>query len=250
MLMLAWRKQWAWLGLVVRRPKVLAGFALSALLLSVNWFIYIWAVDHNRVVDASLGYFIAPLVNVALGFLLLKERLRPTQWLAIALAACAVLWLTWQAGHLPWIPLALALSFGTYGLLRKTATLGTLEGLSLEILLLAPLALAYLVWLSWHGANSFPDASISSKMLLVLAGPVTAIPLLLFAASARQISLSTLGMLQYITPSLQLMLGVWLFHEPFSTARIGGFILIWAALALYTADSLWHSKIQPPNEAN
>jgi chloramphenicol-sensitive protein RarD len=250
MLLLALRKQWAWLSLVVRRPKVLASFALSATVLSVNWFIYIWAIDHNRVVDASLGYFVTPLVNVMLGYVLLKERMRPIQWLAIALAACAVLWMTWQAGQFPWIPLALALSFGTYGLLRKTAALGTLEGLSLEILLLTPPALAYLAWLNWQGANSFPDASTPLQILLVLAGPVTAIPLLLFAASARQISLATLGMLQYITPSLQLILGVYLYHEPFDTARIGGFILTWVALILYTADTLWHSKIQVLKETN
>jgi chloramphenicol-sensitive protein RarD len=250
MLMLAWRRQWAWLGALASRPRVLASFVLSALLLSCNWFIYIWAVNNDRVVDASLGYFITPLVNVALGYFLLKERLRNVQWMAIALASCSVLWLTWQAGGVPWIPLALALTFGSYGLLRKTAALGPLEGLSLEILLLAPLALGYLFWLSWHGANSFPRAAGIFQVLLALSGPVTAIPLLLFAASARRIPLSTLGMMQYITPIMQLMLGVWLYHEPFGMVRAGGFILAWAALLLYTVDSLWHSKIQAAHQAN
>ncbi|HJV52076.1 MAG TPA: EamA family transporter RarD, partial [Noviherbaspirillum sp.] len=205
---IAWRRQWAWLGDVMRRPKVLAGFTASALLLSSNWFIYIWAVNDGRVVDASLGYFINPLFNVLLGFLLLRERLRPVQWTAVALAAAGVAWLTWQGGQLPWVALALAVTFGLYGLLRKTAALGALEGLALETLLLFPLALAYLVVLTVQGRNGFAHAPLSLQLLLAAAGPITAIPLLLFAAGARRIPLSVLGLLQYIGPTLQLLLGV------------------------------------------
>jgi chloramphenicol-sensitive protein RarD len=240
-IVLAWRKQWAWIGSVLRQPKVLAGFAASALLLSTNWFIYIWAVNNGRVVDASLGYFINPLVNVLLGFLLLHERLRLGQWAAVALAGAGVAWLTWQGGHPPWIGLGLALSFGFYGLLRKTAALGALEGLSLETLILFPFAMGYLVILTLGNHNAFAGAPLSSQWLLAAAGPITAIPLLLFAAGARRISLSLLGLLQYIGPTLQLLLGVWLYHEPFGGARLAGFAMIWAALALYSAEGLWRA---------
>jgi chloramphenicol-sensitive protein RarD len=240
-IVLAWRRQWSWLGDVLRRPKVLAGFAASALLLSGNWFIFIWAVNNGHVVDSSLGYFINPLFNVLLGSLLLRERLRPVQWTAVALAACGVVWLTWQGGSLPWIALALAATFALYGLLRKTAALGALEGLALETLLLFPLAFVYLVMLTLDGRNSFASASTTSQLLLAAAGPITAIPLLLFAAGARRIPLSLLGLLQYIGPTLQLLLGIWLYHEPFSSTRLAGFALIWSALAVYTLEGLWQN---------
>jgi chloramphenicol-sensitive protein RarD len=242
MVVLAWRRQWKWLGETVRRPKVLAGFAASAVLLSTNWFIYIWAVNSGRVVDSSLGYFINPLVNILLGFVLLRERLRAGQWAAIAVAAAGVAWLTWQTGHPPWIGLALALTFGTYGLLRKTAVLGPLEGLSLETLLLFPFAFGYLVLLTGDHRNAFLDASTSSQWLLAAAGPITAVPLLLFAAGARRISMATLGLLQYIGPSLQLLIGVALYHEPFSGGRLLGFVVIWSALAIYSLEGLWWTR--------
>lgn len=238
---LAWRRQWAWIGKVVRQPRVVAGFAASALLLSANWFVYIWAVNNGQVLDASLGYFINPLVNVMLGFAFLHERLRPVQWAAVAIAACGVAWLTWQGGHPPWIALVLAASFGGYGLLRKTATLGPLEGLALETMVLAAPALAYLVFLSSTGQNHFSDATPSLQWLLAAVGPVTAIPLLLFAAGARRIPLSLLGLLQYIGPTMQLLLGVWLYGEPFGGARLAGFALIWAALAVYSLEGLWQA---------
>lgn len=240
-IVLACRRQWAWLSDVRRRPKVLAGFVASATLLSINWLCYIWAVNHGRVVDASLGYFINPLVNVLLGFLLLGERMRMVQWTAVGIAAGGVAWLTWQTGSLPWIGLTLALTFGTYGLLRKTAALGALEGLSLETFVLFPVAFVYLAWLTLQGGNAFLTTTGSTRWLLVAAGPITAIPLLMFAAGARRIPLSLLGLLQYIGPSLQLMLGVWLYHEPFGSARLIGFALIWAGLALYSLESLWQT---------
>jgi chloramphenicol-sensitive protein RarD len=239
LIVLAARRQWAWIGKVLRRPKVLAGFTASAVLLSVNWYIYIWAVNNNHVVDASLGYFMNPLVSVLLGFLLLHERLRPAQWAAIALAGVGVAWLTWQAGHPPWIGLALAFSFGIYGLLRKTAALGALEGLSLETFLLFPVAFGYLVLLALHHQNAFLQASEGSRWLLVAAGPITAIPLILFAAGARRIPLSTLGLMQYLAPSLQLLLGVWLYNEPFGGKLLVGYAVIWSALALYSLEGIW-----------
>ncbi len=246
LVVLAWRGQWQWFGPILRQPRVLASFALSALLLSANWFLYIWAINNDRIVEASLGYFINPLVNVMLGFLLLRERLRTTQKLAVLLAALGVVWLTWQTGALPWIALVLAGSFGCYGLLRKTAALGALEGLSLETMMLAPLALVAMVWLTATGSAAWPQVGWSQQGLLLLAGPITAIPLLLFAAGARRIPLSLLGMLQYIGPSLQLAIGVWLFHEPFGPARMIGFVIIWSALAIYSLESLWHNKVATP----
>lgn len=246
LVVLAWRGQWRWFSPILRQPRVLASFALSALLLSANWFLYIWAINNDRIVEASLGYFINPLVNVMLGFLLLRERLRTTQKLAVLLAALGVVWLTWQTGALPWIALVLAGSFGCYGLLRKTAALGALEGLSLETMMLAPLALVAMVWLTATGTAAWPQVGWSQQGLLLLAGPITAIPLLLFAAGARRIPLSLLGMLQYIGPSLQLAIGVWLFHEPFGPARMIGFVIIWSALAIYSLESLWHNKVATP----
>ena len=237
---------WAWVRLVIARPAMLGRFVVTASVVTMNWGVYIWAINSNRVVDASLGYFINPLVNVLLGALLLGEHMRPAQWAAVAVAASGVLWLTVQAGTLPWIGLTLAVSFGTYGLLRKTATLGALEGLTLETALLFPLAFGYLVWLALHQQNTFVEASASMRWLLVAAGPVTAVPLLLFAAGARRIPFTLLGLLQYIGPSLQLLLGVWLYQEPFARAKAAGYALIWAALALYTAESLWQNWRRVP----
>lgn len=237
------RRQWGWVRPLARQPRVVGGFVASAFLLSGNWFIYIWAINNGHVIDASLGYFITPLLNVMLGFLLLHERPRRPQWLAIGLAACGVAWLAWQTGQMPWIALALAATFGGYGLLRKTAKLGPLEGLSFETLILFPLALAYVLWLSWHGQNTFVTTpSNTTRWLLAASGPITAIPLLLFAAGARRLPLSALGLLQYISPTMQLLLGVWLFRESFTPERMTGFVAIWAALALYAAEGLWSAR--------
>jgi chloramphenicol-sensitive protein RarD len=243
------RRQWSWLAALKGQPRVIISFAVSALLLSGNWLLYIWAVNNGHVIEASLGYFINPLVNVMLGYLVLKERLRGGQWAAIALAALGVLWLTWQAGHMPWIALVLAASFGGYGLMRKTAQLGALEGLSFETMILFPFALAYLVWLTLHGQNSFvTTSSDTTRWLLVASGPITAIPLLLFASGARKIPLSVLGLLQYIGPTIQLSLGVFVFHEAFTRERLIGFALIWMALALYATEGVLVSrrKSEPP----
>jgi chloramphenicol-sensitive protein RarD len=237
------RRQWKWLPKVLGQPRVIVSFVASAFLLSANWLVYIWAVNNGHVIEGSLGYFINPLVNIMFGYLILKERLRGGQWAAIALAALGVAWLTWQAGTVPWIALILASTFGAYGLMRKTAALGALEGLSFETMVLFPLALAYIIWLSLHGDNRFVTASDHTRWLLLAAGPITAIPLLLFASGARRIPLSVLGLLQYISPTIQFLLGVWLFHEAFTAERLVGFLLIWSALALYAAEGLWRSRL-------
>ena len=241
-LVLAGLRRWAWLGPVLRSPRLLATCALSALLLSSNWLVYVWAVQHGHVVEASLGYFINPLVNVMLGFVFLRERLRPVQWLAIGLAAAGVVWLTVTAGRLPWIALVLALSFGFYGLMRKTAQLGALEGLTLETLILSPFAAGALTYWTVQGSSAFASGGAGQAAWLLLAGPLTAIPLLLFAAGARRITLTTLGLVQYLSPTIQFLLGVWLYHEPLAGARLVGFVLIWSALAVYSAESLWRSR--------
>ncbi|GAB2600291.1 EamA family transporter RarD [Ramlibacter solisilvae] len=236
LVLLAVLGRWAWLRDIARRPRTLATFALSALLLSANWLIYVWAVNNGRVVDSSLGYFITPLVNVLLGYFVLHERPRRAQWYALAIAAAGVLWLTFFAGSLPWVGLVLAASFGIYGLIRKTAPLGALEGLALETLLLAPLAAGLLAWQTLHAGSALSGGDPALFGLLVLGGPLTALPLLLFAAGARRIPLTTLGVLQYIGPTIQFTLGVWLFHEPFAGPRLVGFVLIWLALVVYTAE--------------
>jgi chloramphenicol-sensitive protein RarD len=240
--LLALKRRWAWIAPAWRDVRVLRAFAASSLLISINWYLYIWAVVHDRIVEASLGYFINPLVNVLLAAFVLHERLRRGQWAAVALAAAGVAWLTWQAGTLPWIALLLACSFAGYGLLRKTAPLGALEGLAMETLMLGPLALALLAALWMRGDASFAHAGPLTLALLAAAGPITAVPLLLFAAGARRIPFSLLGLLQYIGPTLQLLVGVAVFHEPFAGARVAGFAAIWVALALYTLEGWWQGR--------
>ena len=235
-------RRWSWLGPVLRQPKILGSFVASSLFLATNWLVYVWSVQHGHVLDASLGYFINPLVNVALGFFFLHERPRPWQWLAVGLAALGVLWLALQAGHAPWIALVLAGSFGVYGLLRKIAPLAAVEGLALETLVLAPFAvLALIVWTA-QGQSAFVTGDPTQLGWLLLGGPLTAGTLLLFAAGARRIPLATLGLVQYVSPSLQFGLGVWLYGEPVNPARMIGFALIWTALAVYSLEGLWVSR--------
>lgn len=241
-------RRWAWVADVLRQPRTLLIFAASALLLSTNWVVYVWAVNNGRVMEASLGYFINPLVNVALGMVFLHEKLRAPQRWALAVAAAGVAWLTWTAGVPPWIALALAFSFGLYGLLRKTAPLGALEGLALETALLAPLAIPALAWLSSHG-GTLSHASPATWGWLLFAGPLTAVPLLMFAYGARRVTMATLGLLQYLAPTIQFALAVWVFHEPLKPERLVGFVLIWIALALYSAESLWRLRQASPAPA-
>jgi chloramphenicol-sensitive protein RarD len=235
-------RRWQWVLPVLSDKRLLARFAASAVLLSTNWGIYIWAVNAGHIVEASLGYFINPLINVLFGMAFLHERLRPVQWIAVAVAAAGVVWLTWVNGAPPWISIALALTFGGYGLLRKTASLGALEGLTLETIILCPVALLYLFVMNAHGGSGFSEASIGVKLLLAAAGPITAVPLLLFAAGARRIPLSMLGLIQYITPTLQLLIGVVIYHEFFGHDQLIGYGAIWAALALYSAEGISRAR--------
>ncbi|MFM2119587.1 MAG: EamA family transporter RarD [Pseudomonadota bacterium] len=236
--LLALRGGFGWLGPALRNPALLRSFGASALLLAANWFIYIWAIGQGRVIEASLGYFITPLANVLTGRLVLKEKLSTGQWLAVALATAGVAWMSLRLGAPPWIALALATSFSIYGYLRKTAPLGALEGLTLETLALAPFALVGLGWTLWAGSNAFAAAPALQQGLLVGVGPLTAIPLLLFAAGARRIPMAVLGMLQYIGPSIGMLLGVFWFHEAFGGARAQGIVIIWAGCAVFSADLL------------
>lgn len=233
-------RQVAWLAVLRRQPRLLWTFALSAAALSVNWLVYIWAVGQGRVVDASLGYFINPLVSVVLGVFVLKERLRLAQWAAVGVAALGVLWLSVLAGELPWIGLIVAASFGVYGLLRKTAPIDALGGLTLETLLLLPVALGYLVYSSFGAGGVFAGGGSSRTLLLLAAGPVTALPLLAFGAGARRIPLALVGILQYVAPTLQLLLGLVAFGEMLPGQKLIGFALIWLAVLLYSVEALAH----------
>ncbi|WP_028535070.1 EamA family transporter RarD [Paludibacterium yongneupense] len=232
------KRHWRWLLPVARDAGKLKLFAFSSSALTLNWLIYIWAVNSGHVVESSLGYFINPLVNVLLGRIFLGERLLPVQGMAVGLACAGVAWLTLLQGGVPWIALSLAFTFGVYGLLRKRAPLPSLEGLALETLLMLPLALGCLAWIGFRGASAFGAGDPGIDILLIGAGVVTAVPLLLFAAGARRLKLATLGLVQYISPSLQLLLGVCLYREPFGAGRALGFIFIWCGLALYTGSSV------------
>ena len=216
--------------------------AASAVFISMNWLIYVWAVANGHVVDASLGYFINPLFSVVLGVFVLGERLNRAQWTAVALAAAGVLYLAVVLGRPPWIALWLAGSFGMYGLIRKVVAVEAVPGLATETLLLAPFALAFLAWSQWQGSGALGHSGPTVDALLVGSGLVTAMPLALFAYGARRIPLSTLGLVQYIGPTLQFLIGVFVFHELFPRARAAGFVMIWSALAIYAADGLWRRR--------
>ena len=223
-------------------PRSLAINALSATLLTANWLVYIWGVNTGHVIECSLGYFLVPLVNVAAGRWMLHEHLRRAQWFAIALAAGGVALMIAQLGHPPWIALTIAGTWGAYGLMRKQSPLGSLAGLTVETLLLAPFAIAFLLWQHHTGAGALGRVDVTTHVLVLSAGVITAVPLLMFAYGARRIRLSTMGLLQYLAPTVQFALGVWLYHEPLSRARMLSFGFIWAGLALYTADNLWSQR--------
>ena len=239
---MALRGQLGLLSATITQPALLARLALTALLISGNWLVWVWSVTHNHIVESSLGYYINPLVNVLLGVLVLRERLNRPQWLAIGLAALAVLYLALLAGRPPWIAGTLALCFSLYGLVRKVISVDALPGLTTETLLLMPLAVGYLGWCEWGGSGAFTAAGAAIAALLVGGGVITAIPLFLFAYAARALPYSTTGVMQYITPTLQLLIGVALYHESFGPARAAGFALLWVALLIYAADELWRAR--------
>lgn len=242
LLLLVITRHWSWVATSLRRPRTLLLFLASACLLAANWYTYIWAVNAGHIVDSSLGYFINPLVSVLLGVLFLGERLRPWQGVAVAIAAVGVLYLTVGLGAFPWIGLLLAGTFGLYGLLRKIAPLGSLEGLTLETALLSLPALVYLLLLDRAGTGAFGHPNLAISFLLAGAGVVTAFPLLLFASAARHVTLATVGILQYIAPTLQFLLGVLVYGEPFSPGRLAGFAIIWLALAIYTGEAVYRER--------
>lgn len=248
-LVLTVRHNWGWLRGALHRPRVLLTFALSGTLLAINWFTYIWGVNAGFIVETSLGYFINPLVNVLLGFLILKERLRPAQWLALSVALAGVLYLTVSYGAFPWIAMTLAFSFGVYGLIRKTAPLNSAEGLFLETSVLFLPAFGFLLLQEARGIGALAHSSPTTNLLLIGAGVVTSVPLLLFASGARRITLTSLGLLQYIAPTLQFLIGVLIYNEEFGPARMIGFGLIWLALVLYSAESINYRRRTRPTEA-
>ncbi len=239
---MAARGEFGTLGAIAVRSGLLPRLIASAVFITINWLTFVWAINNDHVVDISLGYYINPLVNVLLGIFVLSERLNRMQWVAVALAAAGVTYITIQTGSLPWPALAVAVSFGLYGLIRKTAHVDALPGLAIELVLLAPFALGYLLWCEMNGTGAFGHSTVTIDTLLVFSGLVTAVPLTLFAYGARRIPYSTVGILQYIGPSLQLAGAVLFFGEPFQRARAIGFAFIWIALLVYASDGLWRAR--------
>ncbi|CAL9295925.1 EamA family transporter RarD [Streptomyces sp. SudanB66_2053] len=231
-------RRWAWIGELVRQPRRLALITVAAAVITVNWGVYIWSVNSGHVVEASLGYFINPLVTIAMGVLLLKERLRPAQWAAVGIGALAVVVLTVGYGRPPWISLCLAFSFATYGLVKKKVNLGGIESLAAETAIQFLPALGYLVWLGAQGESTFGAEGAGHALLLAATGIVTALPLVCFGAAAIRVPLSTLGLLQYLAPVFQFLLGILYFKEAMPPERWAGFALVWLALTLLTWDAL------------
>jgi chloramphenicol-sensitive protein RarD len=236
-------RQWTKFRSTLTR-RVLGVYLIAGLILSVNWLVYVWGVNNGFIVETSLGYFINPLLSVLLGLIFLKERLRPMQWFPIALAACGVIYLTKAYGSLPWIALALALTFGTYGLVKKISPLGSLYGLTLETGLVFIPALAYLIFVEKSGQGSFGHTGIGSDLLLIGAGVVTTIPLLMFASAARRIPLTLVGIMQYIAPTLQFLIGVFIYKEAFTTTKLIGFAIVWIALIVFWLEGMFARRAQ------
>jgi chloramphenicol-sensitive protein RarD len=241
------QKDWQWIRAALHNRRTLVIYTLAAILLSINWFTYIWAVNAGYVVEASLGYFINPLVNFMLGVIFFKEKLRAGQVAAVVLAVLGVVYLTVSYGSLPWISLVLAFTFGLYGLIKKTAPLESMHGFSLETMVLFLPALGFLLYRGASGVGGFMQDGPTITLLLILAGPVTSIPLLMFGFAARSIPLSMLGFIQYITPTMQFLLGVFVYNEPFPTSRLVGFCIIWLALLLYSIEGVRFNRRQKAN---
>jgi chloramphenicol-sensitive protein RarD len=228
------------------RPGVLVRLVWSSFFIAVNWVGFAWAVNHGHVLEVSLAYFIGPLLNVLLGIFVLRERLNHLQWLSVGFAAAGVLYLTFIAGHPPWIALMVGSSFAFYGLIRKTVSIDALPGLAVETILLTPFAVAWLVWCEINGTAALGHDTALVNVLLLAGGVVTSVPLVLFAFGARQVPYSTIGILQFIAPSLQLVVGLVVFGETLAPARATGFILIWCGLLIYVANALWQARVRVP----
>ncbi len=231
----------------LRSPRTLLMASITAALITFNWGIYVWAIAVDRAVETALGYYINPLVSIVLAAVLLGEKLNPPQMVAVGLATLAVVVLTVDAGGLPWVSLSLALSFAAYGYLRKTLAIGPSQGFFLEVLILCLPALGYIIWLQMRGEGHFLPSSPGDIGLLLLCGPVTSIPLLLYAFGAKLLRLSTIGLMQYISPTIVFLIAVFIFREPFSGVRVVAFLLIWAALAIYTW-SMFFRRAEPSVE--
>ena len=240
--LLALTRRTAGLRKALRQPMQVLRLAAAAVVIGINWGVFIYGVSSGQVVETSLGYFINPLVTVMLGVLVLKERLRPLQWMAMSLAAVAVVILTVDNGGPPYIALTLAFTFAVYGLLKKTAGVAPVEGLAIETAVLAPLAAGYLILLGVQGGSTFGSAGPGHAVLLALSGVITAVPLLLFGGAAQRVPLTTLGVLQYLAPTIQFVLGVTLLGESVGTAELLGFSLVWVALVIFTADLVGHRR--------
>jgi chloramphenicol-sensitive protein RarD len=236
------RRELPGIATALAQPRTRWLLCTSAALISVNWLLYVWGVANAHVIETSLGYFINPLVNVMLGVLVLSERLNRWQWTAVAIAATGVTYLAWSAGTPPWIALTLACSFGLYGMVRKLAQVDSLVGFACESLLLLPLGLAYLIWCELNGSGAMGHTGMSTAVLLSLGGPLTAVPLVLFGFGALRIPYATVGLIQYMAPTMQLLLGIFLYHEPFDGARAIGFAFIWLALATYAVDGIRRAR--------
>jgi chloramphenicol-sensitive protein RarD len=234
----------------VARPRVARLLALAAVLITVNWAVYIWGVNNGHVVETALGYFINPLVTVLMGVFVLGERLRRWQWVAMAVAGLAVVVLTLGYGRLPWVALVLAFSFGSYGLCKKQAGAPAIESVTFETMLIGPIAFGYLVWLGATGESAFTEHGAGHALLFATTGIVTAIPLICFGGAAIRVPMVTLGLLQYLTPTLQFLLGIWYFHEEMPAERWVGFVLVWVALTIFTVDSVRHRRrsVRPSDE--
>lgn len=235
--------QWMEFRASVLQPKVIGIYTIAAILLSVNWLVYVWGVNAGFIVETSLGYFINPLLSVLLGVIFLRERLRPTQWIPVTIAAIGVIYLTALYGRLPWIALSLAFSFGFYGLVKKLAPLGSLHGLTLETGIVFPVALLYLLIIEVRGSGAFLHQSTLIDVFLIGAGVVTTIPLLMFASAARQIPLTVMGLLQYIAPTLQFLIGIFVYREPFEQSHLIGFGLVWVALVIFWVENYLSRRV-------
>ena len=239
-----------WLREILAQPRLAGMLAMSGVLIAANWSLYVWAVNSGHVVEASLGYFINPLLNVVIGVLFLRERLSPPQWIAVVLAGCGVLWLTFNYGSFPWIALSLAASFGFYGFIRKLAVVDSIPGLAIESLYLFLPALAAVVWMEMQGSGGFTSTwGWQINALLVFAGVLTALPLIGFSYAVRRVPYTVIGFMQYIAPTLQLLIGVLVFHEVFDRDRAIGFAFIWIGLAIFAVDGVWRSRNKPASGA-
>jgi chloramphenicol-sensitive protein RarD len=236
-------RQWQPFRSAALTTRMLGIYSVAAILLTINWLVYVWGVNAGFIVETSLGYFINPLLSVLLGVVFLRERLRPAQWIPVALAAAGVIYLTVVYGRPPWIALALAFSFGFYGFVKKLAPLGSLYGLTLETGIAFPFALIYLAFVEFHGTGAFLHEGALTNILLICTGIITSIPLLMFASAARQIPLTVVGLLQYIAPTLQFLIGVFLYKEPFNHTQLIGFGIVWVALVIFWVENFLAHRV-------